>query len=132
MKEHNRAVSAPARNAMSKKDKPQGQPQQKPEVSQASVPETSDASPDKAAEGTEKRDVPKHRQCPACYNGLGGIGKEKWWQRVDAMTVRRCYACDMCPYIWTARVTVYEILEAIEHLEVVIETRSSGDSQHER
>ena len=74
--------------------------------------------------------IPSHRQCPCCFGGRGGVGKEKWWRRVSGTLVRRCYACDQCGFQWTADVRTHSVVEKIEfqqihveHSDVDLETR---------
>ena len=76
-----------------------------------------------------KQAVPKHRQCPSCHGGRGGVGFEKWHNR-KGTHMRTCYQCDVCGFDWivnSRRVTKplpIEFLESdIEYDVVEIETR---------
>lgn len=62
----------------------------------------------KEASGEEK--IPKHKQCPSCFSGFGGVGKRKWWRRVSGVLTRMCYSCDQCGYNWAVdvRTTISE------------------------
>lgn len=74
-----------------------------------------------------KRNVPKHRQCPACYGGRGGVGKERWHTRKGAV-MRVCFQCIVCGFDWIANLKTVsqpvsvEWTEAeVEHLDVNID-----------
>jgi hypothetical protein len=75
------------------------------------------------------RVVPKHRQCPQCYGGRGGVGVERWHSRKGAI-MRTCYQCDTCGFDWIANIkTVSQALSIewqeveIEHGEIHLDTR---------
>ena len=71
--------------------------------------------------------VPKHRQCPSCFGGKGGVGLEKWWKRVSGTLVKRCYACNQCGYQWTATVRTISNVLKIESQEVQVEHNEIDD-----
>lgn len=63
------------------------------------------------------RDVPKHRQCPLCYTGLGGVGSQ-----YSKHGNTGYYKCQCCGHTWTATVKVEAV--KIEHKVVDMETRA--------
>lgn len=63
-------------------------------------------------------DVAKHRQCPSCYNGLGGVGNVYSTERNKSY-----YKCKTCGHTWTA--TVRREVVKVEHRTVELETRDA-------
>ena len=77
--------------------------------------------PPPAAQEIVKPLVPKHRQCPRCYAGQGGVGKRRWWKRKSANVVHTCYECNVCGHDWTAMIRTVTSLERIEWNEVEVQ-----------
>lgn len=96
MKENQREAAS-MRDRMAKHDK-----HQKPKPQQEEPP----------------RVVPKHRQCPCCYQGRGGVGRPGWWRRVSGTLVRRQYVCDKCGFDWTADVRTTTETVNIQYQEI--------------
>lgn len=74
---------------------------------------------------SENRKTPNHLKCPTCFNGRGGIGKQKWWKRVSGVSTRQCYVCNMCGFEWTA--TIKRMPIEIEHMEVEVDQNDGPD-----
>jgi len=108
VKDHQRAALSPPRErTVSKKQQPQGTskpiepvPVQKP-----------------------TRNVPKHQQCPLCFEGRGGVGKPGWWRRISGTRVKRQYICRECGFDWTADVRTTEEVLKIEYQQVEVQHR---------
>lgn len=75
------------------------------------------AAPAPEAPAVEQRrdDVKPHLRCPCCWNGLGGVGKEKWWRRINGTVVRRAYSCNQCDCNWSIKVRTISVVEGIEY-----------------
>lgn len=67
-------------------------------------------------------DVPAHRQCPLCFHGQGGVGRQYSKQGATAY-----YKCKDCGHTWTARVKLETTV--IEHRVVELDTREDPDGE---
>jgi len=87
----------------------------------------------KPAESTNgaKRVVKKAQQCPACYNGYGGIGKRRWQTQVNGPLVRRSYSCDRCSATWTVEVRT-DTVDGVEFKETNITSVELNDESKPR
>lgn len=62
-----------------------------------------------------RADVKPHLRCPCCWNGQGGVGKEKWWRRINGTVVRRAYSCNQCDCNWSIKVRTITVVEGMEY-----------------
>lgn len=97
---------------MSKNHKPKQQERSAP------VNEATDAIVEEKAVN-----VPKHRQCPSCYEGKGGVGQRGWWRRINGALVKRQYKCNKCDMDWTIEERTHSVIEKIEYSTVTVEHR---------
>lgn len=67
----------------------------------------------------QRRGIQKHQQCPVCFNGLGGVGKQKNWQRISGLTTKIHYICDQCGFSWAA--VIKKVVIEIQHQDVQVE-----------
>jgi hypothetical protein len=79
-----------------------------------------DVAPEPTAE-VKKQSVPKYRQCPCCYSGLGGVGRPGWWRRINGSLVKRQYICDKCGLDWTVEERTHSVIESIEYKQVDVQ-----------
>lgn len=70
---------------------------------------------------TPRVGVPKHRQCPACYGGRGGVGKRKWQTKINSVLARICYACNICGFQWSVKTKTVRTPIELEWDEVEVE-----------
>ncbi|HEV3022933.1 MAG TPA: hypothetical protein VGX76_10710 [Pirellulales bacterium] len=78
-------------------------------------PPAPEPEPKKTNDG--RREVPKHRQCPLCFEGRGnGVGKA-----YNSQQGKTYYMCDNCGHTWVVRVK--RVVSSIEHREVELEER---------
>ena len=50
--------------------------------------------------------------CPICYQGYGGVGKEKWRRPSSGTLTRICYDCNACGHNWSQNVRTVKIVES--------------------
>lgn len=63
-------------------------------------------------------DVPKHRQCPGCFRGDGGVGKA-----YNTQGRTRYYKCNSCGHTW--RVKVDTTVTDVTHRQVDLDERET-------
>jgi hypothetical protein len=64
----------------------------------------------RADAGDGRRFVPKHRQCPRCYEGeLNGIGQCNGTYAKASSLTRRYYRCDRCAHTWIVNLTPEQV-----------------------
>jgi hypothetical protein len=64
----------------------------------------------RVADGGTNRTVPKHRQCPRCYEGeLNGIGQCNGTYAKASSLTRRYYRCDRCAHTWIVNLTPEQV-----------------------
>ena len=80
--------------------------------------------PDSKPPEKPKQSVPKHRQCPICYRGLGGAGNIRFSEKISGTLQRRYYRCNQCGHHWT--VDVRSEVVAMESKTFQVEENKSG------
>src|SRR4051794_32718593 len=57
-----------------------------------------------------RRTVPKHRQCPRCYEGAqNGVGQCNGTYAKASSLTRRYYRCDRCAHTWIVNLTPEQV-----------------------
>ena len=54
--------------------------------------------------------VDKHRQCPICYQGHGGVGQANGSYAKASTLTQRYYKCNQCAHTWSVYVKPEEII----------------------
>ena len=66
---------------------------------------------DRAEPPKEVKAVPKHRQCPICFGGMGGVGHATGIYRKSSTYAKRYYACDKCGHSWSVELQPSQVIE---------------------
>jgi len=53
---------------------------------------------------TRARVIPKHRRCPLCFGGLGGVGRSYATAPQSGTLIRTYYKCNQCAHTWSVDV----------------------------
>jgi len=61
-----------------------------------------------------RREVPKHRQCPLCHEGQGGVGQCEGTYKKASTFLRRYYKCDKCAHTWQHNFTPEQVKDISE------------------
>lgn len=78
------------------------------------------------AKKVAKRQVERHRHCPSCYNGLGGVGNV-YTTHQTSRGKKQYLRCQSCGHTWTAIVLWETKTIEVTSRTVELETRNQGD-----
>lgn len=55
--------------------------------------------------------APKHRQCPLCFTGMGGVGSSTGIYRKGSTYAKRYYCCNKCGHTWTVDIQPSQVID---------------------